>query len=186
MVFTAAEIFGSVGIGLIVVPFSSLLKKEHWDARLKVIIAILVSVVFSIGGLAAVGKLHNVNDVVTNAALVFSSATAFYKLYFSYTNVESLLSSIGSKRVKSVVADVAAVTDQAAVAVAAVPSVDTAKLTAAVQAAAAALPADGTNTAAPVGTTDANVNTTLTASNTVTKANVAESGPQPNTDPPTV
>lgn len=81
--------------GLVVPPVASFLKKQSWSSRVKVILSAAVSFVVAAGVMAVQGDFSSIHNFIAQASVVWASALGFYHLYFSETDLNAWLESVG-------------------------------------------------------------------------------------------
>lgn len=85
----------SLGVGVVVPAAVSFLKNVHWDRKVRILVGLVVSLVAATLALVAQGALHSWTDLVSQAAVVWASATANYHLWFQGTDVNLTLENMG-------------------------------------------------------------------------------------------
>lgn len=89
------ETLVSLALGFFVPVVVSFLKNVTWPRYQRIILAGAVSFTSACAALAVQGELNSLQDVVNNTALVWASATAFYKMHFGDTDLNIKLEGIG-------------------------------------------------------------------------------------------
>lgn len=89
------ETFVSIGLGVFVPAVVSYVKSVAWNTHYKVAAALVVSYVAAAVALFAQGSLSSISDLGVHGAVVWVSATAFYKLHFGNTELNAKLETMG-------------------------------------------------------------------------------------------
>lgn len=83
--------------GIITSVVVSFIKQAQWGTATKTLLAIVVSIGFAFVNTYFNNQLQlTVNGLLIDAAIVFSAATVFYKLWFEGTTVNADLTNMGA------------------------------------------------------------------------------------------
>jgi hypothetical protein len=90
------DIVFSVVAGVLATPVASLVKRSHWSPNVKYVAALATSFVAAALVLLLRGDAWTATNVGEWLAAVVATSQTFYQLYFSHTELEDRLTSVGS------------------------------------------------------------------------------------------
>jgi hypothetical protein len=83
-------------IAAFLMPVISLLKKPTWSTSFSHVVALVAALIAAVAGAYVDGSVHTVGELVPYMGTAFATSQTLYTLYFSKTEVNAKLESIGS------------------------------------------------------------------------------------------